>query len=95
MKLLNTPRSPEVRVVDSALDHVGLQRRQSALRPVGFLLAGAVMGGAVDPLLAPTAGKTARQKLLGLLRAARDIDLPATLPPATNGVHDARHSAPS
>jgi hypothetical protein len=75
MKFLDTVRSQEERALDSALEHIGLQRRQSSLRPMLFFVTGAIVAGTVALVLAPVSGKKLRAKILDLLGGAKDDDV--------------------
>ena len=72
MKFVNHLRAQESRVVDSALDHIGLQRRESALRPVLWFAAGAVVAGGAALVLAPSSGEKLRKRMIELLTKAGD-----------------------
>ena len=72
LKLFNHVRAQETRYVDSALDHIGLQRRESALRPVLWFAAGAVVAGGAALVLAPSSGEMLRKRLIELLSTAGD-----------------------
>ncbi|MEO6419535.1 MAG: hypothetical protein ABIP39_09030 [Polyangiaceae bacterium] len=72
LKLFNHVRAQESRYVDSALDHIGLQRRESALRPVLYFAAGALVAGGAALVLAPTSGDMLRKRLIELLSKAGD-----------------------
>lgn len=72
LKFFNQVRVQESRYVDSALDHIGLQRRESALRPVLWFAAGAIVAGGAALVLAPTSGDTLRKRLIQLLSSAGD-----------------------
>jgi hypothetical protein len=61
------------------LDHLGLQRRESALRPILWFVAGAATAGAIAFLLAPTQGKRIRERIMKAFE-----DLPGKKA-ATNG----------
>jgi hypothetical protein len=78
MTFLNATRSQRVR----ALEQIGFQRRRSALGPVLFFVAGALVTGSVALVLAPTSGKKLRAKIVGLVGLARDNA------PASNGSQD-------
>jgi hypothetical protein len=65
-KLINSLGALETRGVDALLDRFGLQRRESALRPVMWFAAGAVVAGVVVFVLAPTAGKDLRERIAHL-----------------------------
>jgi hypothetical protein len=69
MKLFNNVREAEDRGMVAILDRLGLQRRQSALAPVVWVAAGAVLAGAAVLLLAPTSGKKLRQRIASILDA--------------------------
>jgi hypothetical protein len=75
MKFLDTVRSQEERAFDSALAHIGLQRRQSSLRPMLFFVTGAIVAGTVALVLAPVSGKKLRAKILDLLGGVKDNDV--------------------
>jgi hypothetical protein len=76
MKFLDAVRSQEERALDSALEHIGLQRRQSSLRPMLFFVTGAIVAGSIALILAPASGKKVRAKILELLGATKDADVP-------------------
>jgi hypothetical protein len=80
MKFLDTVRSQEERALDSALEHIGLQRRQSSLRPMLFFVTGAIVAGSIALVLAPASGKKLRAKILDLLGATKNTDAPKTGP---------------
>jgi hypothetical protein len=67
MKIFNNVREAEDRGMAAVLDRLGLQRRQSALAPVLWVAAGAVVAGAAVLLLAPTSGKKLRQRIASIL----------------------------
>jgi len=67
LRLVNDIRAAEVRGVDSVLGGLGLQRRESALRPVLWFVAGAAVAGAVVFFLAPTQGKKIRDGLRSVI----------------------------
>ncbi len=67
LKLLSTLRDVEIRSADSLLGRVGLQRRESALRPMMWFAAGGVAAGAVALVMAPVAGKELRARLADML----------------------------
>jgi hypothetical protein len=77
LRLVNDIRAAEVRGVDSVLGSLGLQRRESALRPVVWFVAGAAVAGAVVFILAPTQGKKIRDGILSALDTRKR--------PTTNG----------
>jgi acyl-CoA synthetase (AMP-forming)/AMP-acid ligase II len=62
-KLLGSLRDAEGRGLEALLDRLGLQRKQSALTPALWFAAGAVAAGAAVFILAPTSGKTLRERL--------------------------------
>jgi hypothetical protein len=72
MKLVDSARDSERRGVDSLLDRMGLQRRQSAFAPVIWIAAGAVVAGAAAILLAPTSGKELRRRIASFLDSELD-----------------------
>lgn len=72
LKLFNHVRAQESRYVDSALDHIGLQRRESALRPALWFAAGAMVAGGAALVFAPTSGEKLRVRLIELLTKAGD-----------------------
>lgn len=67
LKFVNTLRVMEMRGADTLLDRVGLQRRESALRPVLWFAAGAVVAGSVVLMLAPVSGKQLRRRIAKML----------------------------
>lgn len=75
LKLLNSIRAQEHRLVGSALEHIGLQRRESSLRPVMWFGAGAVVAGTAVLLVIPSS----RERILS---AVRDILRPSDATPA-------------
>jgi hypothetical protein len=77
MKFLDTIRAQEARAFDSVLDQMGLQRRQSAVRPVLFFLAGAFVAGSVALMLAPTTGRKLRSQILDFLGVAKEREATA------------------
>ncbi len=72
MKLVDGARETERRGADALLDRMGLQRRQSALTPVIWFVAGAVVAGAAAFILAPTSGKQLRRRVAAFLDAELD-----------------------
>ena len=72
LKFINTLRVMEMRGADTVLDRIGLQRRESALRPVLWFAAGGVAVGAIALVLAPTSGKEIRNKIARLFDAGVD-----------------------
>lgn len=72
LKFLNTVRAEEYRLVGSALERVGLQRRESSLRPIAWFAAGAVLGGSAVLLLAPSSGGALRRRIGSFLGMAKD-----------------------
>jgi hypothetical protein len=72
MKMLSSARDQETHAVNVALEHLGLQRRQSALRPAVYFAAGAVVAGGIALIFAPTLGKRIRAQVLDLLGAAKE-----------------------
>ena len=72
MKFLDTIRAQEARAFDSVLEQIGLQRRQSAVRPVLLFLAGAFVAGSVALMLAPTTGRKLRSQILDFLGVAKE-----------------------
>jgi hypothetical protein len=73
MKLVDNARESERRGVDSLLDRMGLQRRQSVLTPVLWVAAGAVIAGAAAVLLAPTSGREIRRRIASFFDAEVDM----------------------
>jgi gas vesicle protein len=67
MKLFNNLREAEDRGMETVLERLGLQRRQSALTPALWFAGGAVVAGAAVLLLAPTSGKKLRQRIATIL----------------------------
>ena len=63
LRLINDFRAAEARGIDSVLGGLGLQRRESALRPVIWFVAGAAAAGAIVFFVAPTQGKKIRETL--------------------------------
>lgn len=75
LRFINDIRAAEVRGVDSVLGRLGLQRRESTLRPIVWFVAGAALAGAVVFVVAPTQGKKIRERVRGAFeerRAKRD-----------------------
>jgi hypothetical protein len=64
LRFFNDLRETRVRAVDGLLGHMGLQRRQSSIRPVLWFALGAVAAGAVVLAVAPRS----RRQLSGWLR---------------------------
>jgi hypothetical protein len=67
LKLVNGIRAAETRGVTSLLGHIGLERRRSALVPVAWFAAGALVAGAVVVLMTPASGKAMRQRIRSFL----------------------------
>jgi hypothetical protein len=67
MKLFNGLRDAEGRGMDAVLERLGLQRKQSAVNPALWFVAGAVVAGAAVFVLAPTSGKKLRQRIASFL----------------------------
>jgi hypothetical protein len=67
-KIVSSTRDAEVSGIDALLDRMGLQRRQSALRPVFWITAGAVAAGMAIFFMSPTSGKEARRRIASVLR---------------------------
>jgi gas vesicle protein len=64
--------------IQGFLDQAGLQRKTSALRPLGWLLTGLVLGGTAALVLAPYSGKKARRRMgklmhEGISEAEKDL----------------------
>jgi len=82
MRLINSVREAEGRGVDSLLDRAGLQRRQSAMAPVLWFAAGAVVAGATVVLMATVPGQRLRRRVASFLfheeRETRTPDATAT-----------------
>jgi hypothetical protein len=72
MKMLTSARTQENNAVEYALDRLGLQRRQSALRPAMYFAAGAVVAGGVALYFTPAFGKKLRTQILDLLGAVKE-----------------------
>ncbi len=72
LRFVNGLRAFEARTADGLLDRVGLQRRESALRPVVWFAAGAVTAGAAVLVLAPSSGKHLRRQLAKLFTDGAD-----------------------
>ncbi len=68
----DTTSSAQAHAVEYALERLGLQRRQSALRPAMFFAAGAVVAGGLAIYFAPTLGQKLRAQILDLLGAAKE-----------------------
>jgi|SRR5580698_9472411 hypothetical protein len=79
LRFINNIQAAEVRGVDSVLGRVGLQRRESALRPLLWFVAGAAAAGAIVFIVAPTQGRKIRERI----REA--IENRTGKRPATNG----------
>jgi hypothetical protein len=90
MKLVNSVRAQESHAVDSVLGHIGLQRRESPLRPLLFFAAGAVVAGSLVLILAPTSGKKLRLKIRDLLGVAEEgvVGEPVAQKKPANGAAD-------
>ena len=88
LRLINDLRAAEVRGVDSVLGTLGLQRRESALRPVVWFVAGAAVAGAVVFFLAPTQGKKIRDSI----KNAIDGTLHKSAPHADGAIADQDHA---
>ena len=67
LKFINTLRVMEMRSADTVLDRIGLQRRESALRPFMWFAAGGLAVGAVALALAPESGKNLRARVARML----------------------------
>ncbi len=94
LRLINDLRVAEVRGGDSLLRRVGLQRRESALRPLLWFAAGAAAGGAIVFVLAPTQGKKIREQIMKTIeergekrRAAHEAPPPAEEPQPAAPLH--------
>ena len=89
LKLVDSLRTMETRRMNSLLDRMGLQRRQSALRPALWFAAGAASAGAIVLLFAPESGKKLRDHFVQLLeqRGARGTEPPAEVAAATPASH--------
>jgi hypothetical protein len=72
LRFLNDLRDTRVRAVDGLLGHMGLQRRESSIRPVLWFALGAAAAGAVVLVVAPSSGKALRRRLSGWLREVGD-----------------------
>ncbi len=77
LKLVAALRALEIEAVDSLLGRVGLGRRQSSLRPLWWFAAGAMVGGGVVFVLAPSSGKELRERAKRFLRASKDVEVQA------------------
>ncbi|MGH7296229.1 MAG: hypothetical protein ACRELB_14910 [Polyangiaceae bacterium] len=73
LRLVNDVRDTQTRALDGVLGRIGLQRRQSILRPVLWIAAGAVAAGAVVLVVAPSSGKELRLRVAGWLAHERDV----------------------
>jgi hypothetical protein len=72
-KTLDGAREAEGRGIDALLDRLGLQRRESALRPAFWFATGAVAAGAMVALLmSTTSGKEVRRRIATFLGAKTD-----------------------
>jgi hypothetical protein len=67
IRFINGAREAQSRGMDTVLDRIGLQRRQSALGPVLWFAAGAVAAGTAVLLLSPASGKQLRQRIATFL----------------------------
>jgi hypothetical protein len=72
LRLLNDLRETRARAVDGLLGHMGLQRRESGIRPVLWFALGAAAAGAVVLVVAPSSGKALRRRLSGWVREVGD-----------------------
>lgn len=63
LRFFNGVREAQGRGVETVLDRLGLQRRQSALGPVIWFAVGAVAAGTAVLLLSPESGKKMRQRI--------------------------------
>jgi hypothetical protein len=88
VRLINDLRDARLPAVDGILGQVGLQRRQSSLRPVLWLAAGAVATGALLLVVAPGARHELRRRVTGWLerepKAATVQNGSEHAPPATH-----------
>jgi gas vesicle protein len=83
LKFVNNLRVMEMRGADNLLDRVGLQRRESSLRPILWFAAGAIAAGSVVLMLAPASGKQLRNRIARMLddglteakHVAKDVEL--------------------
>jgi len=67
LKLINGAREAQGRGVDAVLDGLGLQRRRSALAPVLWFAAGAVVGGTALLMVSPVSGKKLRERIASFI----------------------------
>ncbi len=81
LRLFNGWRDVERRSVEAMLGRMGLQRRQSAARPVLWFAAGAVAGGCVAVVLAPMAAEGLRAAIERLRHARDRVEKTATRAP--------------
>lgn len=65
LRLINDLRDARHHAVDGILGQVGLQRRQSSLRPVLWLAAGAAATGAIVLVTVPSARAELRRRVAG------------------------------
>jgi hypothetical protein len=63
LKFINSVRREEHQFVGSVLERIGLQRRESSLRPIAWLAAGAVIGGSAVLLFAPGSVEQLRRRV--------------------------------
>ncbi len=89
LKLVNRAREAEGRGVDSVLHGLGLERRRSALGPVLWFAAGAVVAGTAVLLTSPTSGQKLRKAIASFF--GREIEAvghedDAVMQRAENGV---------
>ncbi len=90
LKLINNLRREEAHFVGSALERIGLQRRESSLRPIGWLAAGVVIGGSAVLLLAPGSVEALRRRVGNFLATPKPNDNVT----GANGLREVERSAP-
>ena len=67
LKLFGALRALEIGAVEALLGRVGLARRQSAVTPLFWFAAGAILGGGAALALSPAAGQPLRSRLARIL----------------------------
>jgi hypothetical protein len=103
IRFINGAREAQGRGMDSVLDRMGLQRRQSALGPILWFTVGAVAAGTAVLLMSPTTGKKLRQRIASFLGHAAEASaapngaveprVETEASPGRNGANYADHSS--